>query len=74
VVPYTLSNNDYRSDRWFEVALSGGAVAGGPVVAIGNPAIGELGKERLELREVVRHAMLGQLAVGVRTAICDMRL
>jgi S1-C subfamily serine protease len=29
----------YRSDRWFEVALSGSTTAGEPVVALGNPAI-----------------------------------
>ena len=31
---------DYRSDRWFEVALSENATAGEPVIAIGNPSIG----------------------------------
>ncbi|MBW1676627.1 MAG: trypsin-like peptidase domain-containing protein [Deltaproteobacteria bacterium] len=30
----------YRSDRWFEIALTERAVAGEPVVAMGNPSIG----------------------------------
>lgn len=30
---------DYRSERWFDIALSAAAVPGEPVVAIGNPAI-----------------------------------
>jgi len=33
----------YHSDRWFEIALSEGAGAGEPVVAMGNPAIGAAG-------------------------------
>jgi S1-C subfamily serine protease len=35
-----LRLTDYRSDRWFEIALSENAAAGEPVVALGNPSIG----------------------------------
>lgn len=38
-----LRLTDYRSDRWFEIALEEGASAGEPVVAIGNPTIGAAG-------------------------------